>query len=170
MAATDAVTPKRRDSWADLMPARNIHDFSMDSMAETPSRMTMGFDNHSELRLKRVSRTPLNLSVLSNVTSIEQNETGIENKVNEPKDSKAQNVKRVQLSDRDDFNDLQKIQEETTETDATTSQLEVKNPLGEHEGNVLRGRKRRSTFFDKFSMNLTGETNRVKFIEHLLLQ
>ncbi|XP_055309268.1 uncharacterized protein LOC129573096 [Sitodiplosis mosellana] len=161
LAATDSATPKRRDSWADLMPVRKIHDFSMDSMAETPSRMSMGVENRSELRLKRLSRTPLDQSVLSNVTSVEQNETDIEIKVtdfDEPKDSKSQHVKRVQLPDRDNFGDLQKIQEETTETDATTSQLEVKRPLGEHDNNVSKGRKRRSTFFEMFSSNLT-DTN-----------
>lgn len=52
----DDVTPKRRDSWADLMPVQKVHDFSMDSMAETPSRMSMGVDFQSDSQIMFQSR------------------------------------------------------------------------------------------------------------------
>lgn len=48
-------SPQRRDSWLDLVPRRQINDFSMDSMAMSPSRVSIGGDT-SELRLRRVSR------------------------------------------------------------------------------------------------------------------
>lgn len=153
-ADADAGTPKRRESWSDLMPARKCHDFSTDSMAETPSRMSLGMENRSELHLKRMSRMSLDQSILSNVTPVKQNESITAVKVtdfDEEKDSKA-HVKRVHLAERDIFGDLQKIQEETSEIGATSNQSEIKKP--QVECNAPKGRKRRSTFFDAFTMDL----------------
>lgn len=50
----------RRDSWLDIGANRISHDFSVDSIL-SPSRMSLGAD-HSELRLKRISRSSLNAS------------------------------------------------------------------------------------------------------------
>lgn len=59
----------KRDSFFDLAPVQNFHDFSMDSMATSPSRSSLGAD-HSELRLKRLSRASLNNSMLSDIHPI----------------------------------------------------------------------------------------------------
>lgn len=59
----------KRDSFFDSSPAQNCHDFSMDSMAESPSRLSLGADR-SELRLRRVSRTSLNNSLLSDIQPV----------------------------------------------------------------------------------------------------
>lgn len=153
LAVIDANTPKRHESWSDLMPGRKPHDFSMDSVAETP----MG---RSELRLKRLSRASLDQSIQSNVTSADQNEINFEIKVtdfDEQRDLKAQHDKRAHLGERDKFGDLQNIQEESTEA----SHLEVKRPLDEHDSNMNKGRKRRSTFFDMFSKDLRSEMTRI---------
>lgn len=61
-------TPKRRDSWADLMPVRKVHDFSMDSVAETPSRMSFGGDLQSTSQINWQSRFSLGQSTSSDQT------------------------------------------------------------------------------------------------------
>lgn len=159
LAAADSATPKRRDSWSDLMPARKIHDFSMDSMITTPQRMSSGFENRSELRLKRPARTSLDQSVVSICSSFAspQNSTGIEIKVTDSyQQPNSKDVKSIQLGSQ--FNNLQNIREESLDTAAKSSQLEAKKPLGESNGDVA-GRKRRSTLFDAFSMELKSKMN-----------
>lgn len=59
----------KRDSFFDFLPTQNFHDFSVDSMATSPSRMSIGAD-HSELRLKRLSRLSLNNSMLSDIQPV----------------------------------------------------------------------------------------------------
>lgn len=158
-AVAEMATPKRgRDSWADLMPVRKMHDFSIDSVAETPNRMSgIGSDFRSELRLKRQSRLSTDPNVLSVVGS------DIENKLPELDISKEQTPKlrRTRLAESDRFGDLQQIREETSETDSKLridSQLEMKTPLVEsNHANLLKGRKRRSTFHDSFSMHIKSK-------------
>lgn len=59
----------KRDSLFDFAPVQNFHDFSVDSMATSPSRRSSAAD-HSELRLKRVSRISLNSSMLSDIQPV----------------------------------------------------------------------------------------------------
>lgn len=67
--ARQSPSSGKRDSFFDFAPAQNCHDFSMDSMAASPSRLSLGTD-HSELRLKRGSRSSLNNSLLSDIAPV----------------------------------------------------------------------------------------------------
>lgn len=67
--ARESSPSGKRDSFFDLVPAQNFHDFSVDSIATSPSRMSLGAD-HSELRLKRVSRNSMNNSMLSDIQPV----------------------------------------------------------------------------------------------------
>lgn len=58
----------RRDSFFDLASPRRFHDFSTDSLAISPSRLSIGSTaDYSELRLKRISRISMNNSMLSDI-------------------------------------------------------------------------------------------------------
>lgn len=157
-AVAEPGTPKHRDSWADLMPVRKVHDFSMDSMADTPSRMSIGADFRSELRLKRQTQTRLsmNQSMSSNIgNDIEIKVTDYET----PKDQTPK-VMRGRVTESDRFSDLHLIQEEISESDgrAKNSHIEKKMPLGDSSNtNLIRGRKRRSTFHDSFSIHIKSK-------------
>lgn len=143
LAATDLATPKRRDSWADLMPVRNFHDFSMDSVIATPSRLSLGWENRSELRLKRVSQTPAEFKI----TEFDDDE-GLQ----------TPQAGRGDFIEADKLVDLRNIEEET---DATNSRLENENPAELRENkmpNVANGRKRRSTFTENFSAHIKSKT------------
>lgn len=61
-------SPSGLDSWLDLGAAQNHHDFSIDSVAHSPSRLSLGrVGELSELRLRRQSRVSLNNSVISDI-------------------------------------------------------------------------------------------------------
>lgn len=157
---SEEATPKRsRDTWADLMQPRKKHDFSMDSIAETPNRMSgIGGDFRSELRLKRQSRSSIDQSVVSNFAhDIEIKATDLD----APNDQTPK-MRRNRMAEPERFGDLQLIQEETSESDGklrSESQLEKKMPLAEsNNAHVAVGRKRRSTFHDSFSMHIKSES------------
>lgn len=78
----DASSPLRnRDSLLELVPS---HDFSMDSVI-SPSRMSVGALDFSELRLKRLPRISLNNSTANETTSGAKRETLVPTIVEEPK-------------------------------------------------------------------------------------
>lgn len=52
-------SPRRRDSWMDMISNKRLHDFSVDSNAVSPSQISLGGE-FSELRLRRVSRLSTN--------------------------------------------------------------------------------------------------------------
>lgn len=60
----------KRDSLFDFAPAQNFHDFSVDSIVTSPSRLSLGAADHSELRLKRMPRSSLNSSILSDIQPV----------------------------------------------------------------------------------------------------
>lgn len=59
----------KRDSFFDLMPTQNLHDFSIDTATASPPRLSLGVE-HQELRLKRRSRVSLNSSILSDIQPV----------------------------------------------------------------------------------------------------
>lgn len=68
-AGAHQSSPQRRDSWLDIAGNKGAHDFSVDSMI-SPSRMSLGGGDHSELRLKRFSRSSLNSSTPNEVVNV----------------------------------------------------------------------------------------------------
>lgn len=142
LATAEVSTPNRNDSWTDLMPAKRCHDFSMESMAETPTRMSIG--NRSEFRLKLMPRTSLD-RVVSKVGLIEQ--TDCETDAAKP------NAK---------FNDHFAESEEITEEDGDTHvRMEDKEQFGLHNASTAMGRKRRSTFHESFFSHIKSMDSQI---------
>lgn len=143
------ATPKRKDSWADLMPGRKIHDFSTDSMLETP----LTGDFRAELRLKRRSRFSVDQSPLIKITE------PMEIEEQTPKVGRSQNVEQQ-------YRDLQQKLDVISDTDgkvdgncdAEPDMDELKMPLcSSSAANSIGARKRRSTFHDSFSVHIKSE-------------
>lgn len=159
--AGDATPKNHRDSWADLMQVRKVHDFSMDSVAETPSRMSTGTDLRSELRLKRKSRLSVDNSILSNIS------TDVEFKITDFDAAENETPKVPRNRVVEPFGDLQHIQEEVSLTDGKINksvQNVAKKTLIENKNinNMVHERNRRSTFHDQFSMNIKGKILRTQ--------
>lgn len=155
-------TPKRKDSWADLMPGRKVHDFSTDSMADTP----LAGDYRAELRLKRNSR----LSVESPLIKITE---PMEIAERTPKMGQNNFVGNGQLSQ-----DLQRKLNIMSETDgkevgscdAGLEADEPKMPLcSSSAANSIGARKRRSTFHDSFSLHIKSEIRLTQFVRQKLI-
>lgn len=66
----------RRDSFFDLASPKKFHDFSIDSVAMSPSRLSIGSAaDYSELRLRRQSRMSMNNSMLSDIAPISRRDS-----------------------------------------------------------------------------------------------
>lgn len=140
------VTPKRKDSWADLMPGRKIHDFSTDSMAETP----MTGDYRAELRLKRHSRLSMESPLIKITEPIEIDEYT-------PKMGQNHCTEIGELSQ-----DLKQKLDMMSEADGKETgnhdvELDVDEPRMPLSSINAANRKRRSTFHDSFSVHITSE-------------
>lgn len=157
-AVVEPATPKQRDSWADLLlTAPKVHDFSMDSVLETPNRMSIGGAFRTELRLKRQSRSSINQSISSNVD--------VEIKVSEYEDQTPK-IAQNQIAKPQQLNELRLIPEAVSECDGKLNkkQPERRMPLSENNhSDLMRGRKRRSTFHDSFSMHIKGNSIFIRF-------
>ncbi|XP_031619157.1 uncharacterized protein LOC116338189 [Contarinia nasturtii] len=78
-----AATPaSRRDSWSDLLATKKIHDFSMDSVAETPTRLSILGDTRFESSSDQQSRLSMDMTVSRDqsipmkVSEMKENQSG----------------------------------------------------------------------------------------------
>ncbi|XP_031619153.1 uncharacterized protein LOC116338185 isoform X2 [Contarinia nasturtii] len=167
VATAEASTPKRRDSWADLMPVNKIHDFSMDSLADTPCRMSYG--NRSELRLIRTPRVSLEPSIAPKIEAVEQTDAGVKVIVTDFDGAQKRGIADSQLENRKPLGMHNSKQRSTflesfgghiQNTITSKSTIEVQNAsnalstpttaLSNVRMNMGMGRKRRSTFHESF--------------------
>lgn len=123
-AAPEENTPKpNRNSWLDLVPAKKFHDFSMESMAETPSRLSIGGNNSSMIgsRLSAPLRpSPNKFAIDADVPSecsVDIEQTISENK-STMKEKPVIESKRRRMTD---VNALEGIQEEAGNEQHTVS-------------------------------------------------
>lgn len=143
---SNEITPKRKDSWADLMPGRKIHDFSTDSMADTP----LTGDFRAELRLNRRSRFSIESPLI---------------KISEPMEIEKHTPKMGQncfVGVGQRSQDLQpnlKLRSETDGKEEGNLEMDApKMPLcSSSASNSIGARKRRSTFHDSFSVHIKSE-------------
>lgn len=149
------VTPKRKDSWADLMTVRKIHDFSTDSMGDTP----LTGDFRAELRLKRRSRLSVEQSPLIKITEPMQI------------DEQTPHMDRNHFVEQK-YQDLQRKLDVMSETDgqvdgdcdAGLEMDEPKMPLcSSSTANSIGARKRRSTFHDSFSVHIKSKLRDTRY-------
>lgn len=118
-----------RDSFFDIVSPNKFHDFSTDSVAITPSRLSLSsVPDYSELRFKRLSRISINNSVLSDIVtqkrdsiladtdSVIQEQDDMPNTKSNNESNICKRIKResMDLAKRNRKSDLCEIEEENT--------------------------------------------------------
>lgn len=119
----------------------------MDSIVGTPSRLSLGFENRSELRLKRVTQTPAEFKI-----------TDLSCDSNDDAEAETPRAGRGDFIEAEKFGDLQNIAEET---DAIASDSVSENRPEVNDIKMCNGANARKRRNIKYAKHQNQEFNAV---------
>lgn len=120
----DDVTPTRRDTWSDFMAIQKPHDFSLDSVADTPSLMSHAGDFQSRFSLGQsmsndnIEQKSRAESVIPEIQSTKPNDKKEKNTI-ESKRRRMTEIVALEGIEEEDASEMNKTDQFTTNTNST---------------------------------------------------